>query len=228
VEQAVDDGGAAGVGEQFALISRSGPRGGAHRNTQPQTMTAGGAHLDHLGLAPPPHLLHDDTGVLLVDVDHNLLSIGSLPLAGGFVLLQDDAGTRYRQFKSLRAAWSRSGSRACNFAAARDFPSNLCSAAFGDPQRDIAFGLGAAGRSRIMRLGHLGRPSVPARRRVVDDETTSIRSADRSAAPSNGVSTEGSQKRIGDGTLGEAGNGDDVRRLRPLSSGVRLDTAETR
>src|SRR6266404_4074279 len=135
VEQAVDDGGAAGVGEQFALIADQAP--GGRIEYQPQTMTAGGAHLDHLGLALA-HLLHDDTGVLLVDVDHNLFD-RLLPLAGGFVLLQDDAGTRYRQFKAF-APHGLDQDRELQFAAARDFH-RIFVGGFGDPQRDIAFGL---------------------------------------------------------------------------------------
>ena len=63
-------GGAARVGEEFALIADQPAR--RRIEHQPLTAAARGTHLDQLGFALR-HLLHDDAGVLLVDVDDDLL-----------------------------------------------------------------------------------------------------------------------------------------------------------
>src|SRR6267142_165556 len=99
VEQTVHDGGAAGVRQQFALIADQAA--GRRVEHQPLPVTAGGTHLNQLGLAFA-HLLHDDAGMLLVDVDHDFLD-RLLPLAGGFVFSQHDARTRHRQLETFAA-----------------------------------------------------------------------------------------------------------------------------
>src|SRR5580698_8242415 len=116
VEQAVHDRGAAGVGEQFALVADQAA--GRCVKHQPQAIAAGGTHLDHLGLALA-HLLHDDAGMLLVDVDHDFLD-RLLPVAGRFVLFQHDARTRYRELEAL-ASHGLDQDRELQFAAARYF-----------------------------------------------------------------------------------------------------------
>ena len=135
VEQAVHDRGAAGVGQQFALIADQAA--GRRVEHQAQTVAAGGAHLDHLGLALA-HLLHDDAGMLLVDVDHDFLD-RLLPLAGRLVLLQHDARTRHRELKAF-AAHGLDQDRELQFAAAGHFHRILVGS-FDHAQRDIAFGL---------------------------------------------------------------------------------------
>src|SRR6266487_5514253 len=69
VEQPVHDGGAAGVGQKLAVVADKAAR----RRVKDEThaATARGAHLDHLGFALG-ELLHDDTGMRLVDVDDYL------------------------------------------------------------------------------------------------------------------------------------------------------------
>ena len=62
--------GAAGVGQQLALVADQAAGRGVE--DEALAVAAGGAHLDHLGLALR-HLLHDDAGMLLVDVDDDLL-----------------------------------------------------------------------------------------------------------------------------------------------------------
>ena len=70
VEQAVHDRGATCVGEQFALVSDEATR--RRMKDQPQAAAAGRSHLHHVGFALR-HLLHDDAGMLLVEVDDNFL-----------------------------------------------------------------------------------------------------------------------------------------------------------
>ena len=74
--------GAARVGQQLALIADQAA--GRRVEHQPLAAAAGRAHLDHLGLALG-HLLHDDAGMLLVDVDDDLLD-RLQQLAGRLVL----------------------------------------------------------------------------------------------------------------------------------------------
>ena len=166
-------------------------------------MAAGGAHLDHLGLALA-HLLHDDAGVFLVDVDHNLLD-RLLPLAGRFVLLQDDARTRYRQFKAFPAhGLDQDGE--LQFAAARDFHGILVGG-FGHAQRDIALGL-AQQAVADHAAGHLVAFGA-GERRVVDDERHRYRRRIDRLRLQRRIDGRIAEC-IGDGALGEAGNGDDV------------------
>ena len=70
MEQAVHDRRAARVGQQFAVIADEAA--GRRVEDEAQAAAARGAHLDHLALALA-HLLHDDAGMLLVDVDDDLL-----------------------------------------------------------------------------------------------------------------------------------------------------------
>src|SRR5450755_1887572 len=134
VEQAVHDGGAAGVGQQFALIADQAT--GRRVEHQPLPVTAGGTHLDQLGLAFA-HLLHHDAGMLFVDVDHDLLD-RLPPIARGFVFSQHDAGTRHRQLETF-AAHGLDQDAELQFAASGDFH-RVVVIRFANPQRHIAFG----------------------------------------------------------------------------------------
>src|SRR6185312_6441990 len=130
MEQAVHDRGATGIGEQFALVAdQAASRRIKH---QAQAVTAGGPHLDHLGLALA-HLLNDDAGMLLVDVDHDFLD-RLLPLAGRIVFPEHDARTRYRKLEAL-AAHGLDQDRELQFAAAGDFHGILVGG-LGYAQRD--------------------------------------------------------------------------------------------
>src|SRR5262249_57391832 len=70
VEKAVHDGGPARVSEQFPLVAEEA----ACRcmEGEPHAPTARGTHFDQLPF-PFGYLLHDHTGVLLVDIDDDFL-----------------------------------------------------------------------------------------------------------------------------------------------------------
>ena len=70
MEQAVHHGGAARVGQQLALVADQAAR--RHVEHQALAAAAGGAHLRQVAAALG-QLLHDDAGMLLVDVDDDLL-----------------------------------------------------------------------------------------------------------------------------------------------------------
>ena len=70
MEQAVHDAGAARVGEKLALIADQ--PAGRRVEDEPLTAAAGGPHLEELGPALG-ELLHDDAGMLLVEVDDHFL-----------------------------------------------------------------------------------------------------------------------------------------------------------
>ena len=108
MEQPVHHRSAARVGEQLALVADQPARRCVEH--QPHAAAAGWAHLDHLALALR-HLLHHDAGMLVVDVDDDLLD-RLLDLVG----IADRGGTTPSgatpTARNLRGAWSRSGCRA--------------------------------------------------------------------------------------------------------------------
>ena len=135
MEQPVHDRGAARVGEQLALIADQA-RGSARRTPAATRPPPDGLHLDQLGLALG-HLLHDDAGMLLVDVDHDLLD-RLFQLAGG-VAAEQHLGARHRQLEAL-AAHGLDQDAELQFAAAGHFHRVLV-VGFADAQRDVALGL---------------------------------------------------------------------------------------
>ena len=99
VEQAVHDGGAARVGQQLALVADQAAR--RHVEHEALAAAAGRAHLDEIAAALG-QLLHDDAGVLLVDVDDHLLD-RLQALAGGRIGLEHArAGARTVSSKPSR------------------------------------------------------------------------------------------------------------------------------
>ena len=70
VEQPVHHRGSARFGEQLAVIADQPARW--RIEDEPHAAAAGRAHLDHLALALG-ELLHDDTGMFLIDIDHHFL-----------------------------------------------------------------------------------------------------------------------------------------------------------
>ena len=216
MKQPVHDRCAAGIGEQFALIADQAAGGGVKYQTQ--AMAAGGSHLDHFGFAFA-HLLHNDAGMLLVDVDNDLFD-RLLPLAGGFVFLQHDAWARHGHFKAL-APHGLNQDRELQFAASGNFH-GIPVRRFGDAQRDIAFGLAQQPVANHA-AGHLV-AFGSGERRVVDDERH------RNRGRIDGLRLErridyGIAEGVGDRALGEPGNRNDVAGFSLIDRGA-LDAAE--
>src|SRR5204863_77725 len=69
VEQAAHDSGAAGISQELALVADQAAR--RAEKGQAQLTAARWTHFLHLGFAAA-HLVDDDPGELLVDVDHDL------------------------------------------------------------------------------------------------------------------------------------------------------------
>ena len=99
-------------------------------------VAAGRPELDHLGL-PLRHLLHDDAGVLLVDVDHDLLD--RLEQLAILALLHDDARPRHRDLEAF-AAHRLDQHRQLQLAAAGD-EERILVGQFLDLEGDVALGL---------------------------------------------------------------------------------------
>ena len=135
MEQPVHDGGAAGVGQKLALVADQAA--GRRMEDEPQPSTAGRPHLDHLGLALG-HLLHHDAGMLLVEIDDDLLD-GLHHLASRAVELDQHPGTRHAELVTL-AAHRLDQDAELQFAAARHFHGVLL-VGLGDAQRHVAFRL---------------------------------------------------------------------------------------
>ena len=207
VEQPVHDRGAAGVGQKLALVADQAA--GRRVEHQPDPVAAGGLHLDHLGLALR-HLLHDDAGMDLVDVDHDL-----------FDRLFQLARCRSRRSSTLgRDTDSSKPSRRIGldqdaelqFAAAGDLHRILV-VGFADAQRDVALGLAqqpvadhAAGDLAAFGAGE---------RRIVDAE----RHGQRRRVDRLGVDRRLDRRiadGVGDGRLRQAGDARRCRRPRPL------------
>src|SRR5216683_1762618 len=97
VEEAAHDAGAAGVAEELALIADEA----AGRRVEGQALLAAarGPHVLELALAAA-HLVDDDAGELLVDIDLDLLD-RLQALAAAAVGLEEDARPRDRQLVAL-------------------------------------------------------------------------------------------------------------------------------
>src|SRR5262249_61974923 len=97
VEEPAHDAGAAGVGEELALVADEAA--GRRQEREPLLAAAGGPHLPELAL-PARDLVDHDAGEFLVDVDHHLLD-GLEALAGLGIALEEHAGPRHREVEAL-------------------------------------------------------------------------------------------------------------------------------
>ena len=200
VEQAVHHGGAAGVGEKFRLVAdQAACRCVEH---QADAIAAGRTQFGHLGLALG-HLLDDDAGMFLINVDDDFLD--RLHQGAALVLVHDDARTRHGKLKAF-AAHGLDQDGELQFATARDVERILAFRLF-DLQRHIAFGFleQAVADDAACHLVALG----AGQRRVIDQEGHGHgRRVDRLGGQrlGDGRITE----RVCHGALGEACNGDDV------------------
>src|SRR5690606_11261497 len=122
MEQTVHDRSAAGIGQQFRLVADQTT--GRSEEDQTDAAAAGRTKLGHFSLALG-HLLHDHTGMLFVDVDHDFFE--RLHQSAVFVLVHDDARTRYGKLETF---------------ATHGFDQNgqLQFATTGDVERILAFG----------------------------------------------------------------------------------------
>ena len=175
------------------------------------------AQLDHLGLALR-HLLHDDAGMLLVDVDDDFLD--RLEQFAVVALLHDDARPRHGELEAF-AAHRLDQHGKLQFAAAGDVEGILLGR-FLDLQRDIAFGLAqqpvaddAAGDLVALGAGE---------RRIVDEEGHGDgRRIDRLRRQRLGDRRVA--ERVGDGALLQPGDRDDVAGMRVVDR-LALEPAE--
>ncbi len=215
VEQAVHDRRALGVGKQLALVADQPAR----RRVEDDALAvaAGGAHLDHLGLALA-HLLHDDAGMLLVDVDDDLLD--RLEQGAVLGLLVDDLRARHAELEAL-AAHHLDEDRQLQLAAAGDDVA-VGLGVVGDLQRDVALGLlhqagadDAGGDLVALGAGERG---------IVDEERhRQRRRVDRLRLQR--LAHGRLAQRVGDVEFLEPGDGDDVAGLGLLDRRA-LDAAE--
>ena len=134
VEQAVHDRGAAGIGEQLALVADQAARGRVEH--QPHATAARGSHLGHLGFALGK-LLHHDAAVLFVDVDDHFFDRLQQFAAG--IAIEQHLRPRHRQLESL-APHGLDQDAELQLAAAGNLHGILLGG-FADPQRDVALGL---------------------------------------------------------------------------------------
>ncbi|EGE56060.1 hypothetical protein RHECNPAF_750018 [Rhizobium etli CNPAF512] len=215
VEQAVHDRRAARVGQQFRLVADQAA--GRRIEHQTDAIATRRTKLDHFGLALR-HLLYDDAGMLFVDVDEDFFD--RLQELAALILVHDHAGTRYGKLEAFAAhVFDQNGK--LKFAAAGDEETILVGAFF-NLQRNVPFGLleQAVADDAAGDLVAFG----ARQRRVVDDEGHGDRRrVDRLRFQRfrHRRITEG----IGDRALGEAGDRDDVARMR-LFDRLALDAAE--
>ena len=215
VEDAVHDGGAARVGQQFALVADKPARRSVE--DEARAADARGAHVEHLGFALG-HLLHDDAGMLVIDVDGDFLD--RLELLAGRAGLHDDLRACDAEFVAFAAhGFDQHGE--LEFAPAGDGERLGIGGAL-DFQRDVTFGLfleaGPDHAARDFRAFGAGE------RRVVDAEGhRDGRRVDRARFERHGDRrvAEG----VGDVRLGHAGEGDDVARHAFIDRHA-LETAE--
>src|SRR5262249_46856943 len=132
VEQPAHDAGAAGVGQELALIADE--TAGRRQERESLLAAAGGPHLPELAL-PTRDLVDHDARELLVDVDHHLLD-GLEALAGLGIGLEEHAGPRDRELEAL-APHGLDEDAELQLAAARDLDGVLL-LAFANSDRDIA------------------------------------------------------------------------------------------
>ena len=200
VEQPIHNARAAGVGEQLALIADQA----AGRRVEHETLAAAARrlHLHELGLALG-QFLHHDAGMLLVEVDDDFLdrleqsAVGRAP--------EQHLGARHAELEAL-AAHGLDQDAELELAAAGHFH-GIAFFRFGDTQGDVAFGL-AQQPVADHAAGDLGAFGA-GQRRIVDPE---------SHRQSGRVDRLGGKRRlnlgrangVGDGGVGETGDGDDV------------------
>ena len=192
------------------------PRVGA-RKTSLRRPPPGRAHLDHLALTLA-HLLHDDAGMLLVDVDHDFLD--RLEHVAVVVLAEQHLRPRDAEFEAL-AAHGFDQDRELQFAASRDDISVGVGGLL-DFERDVAFSLleqavADDAARHLVALGSRERTVVDGKghrqRRRVDRLRVQRLDLFRAA------------QRVGDVELFEPRDGDDVARDRLVDRGA-LDAAE--
>ncbi|CDX42319.1 conserved hypothetical protein [Mesorhizobium sp. ORS 3359] len=216
-EQPVHHRGAARVGQQFRLVADQAAR--RRMEDEALAVSAGRAQLDHLGLALR-HLLHDDAGMLLVDVDDDFLD--RLQQFAVLALLHDDARTRYGELEAF-AAHRLDQHRKLQFAAA-GHEEGVLFGRFLDLQRDIAFGL-AQQAVADNAAGHLVALGA-GKRAVIDEEGHGHRRrVDRLRMQR--LAHRRIAERVGDGALRQAGDGHDVARLGFVDR-LALETAESK
>ena len=200
MKQAVHHRGAARVGQQLAVIADEAAR--RRIEDEPHAAAAGGTHLDELALALG-HLLHDDAGVLLVDVDQHLLD--RLEQLAGRPVLKQDLRPRHGELKTFTAHGFDEDAE-LQFAAAGDLHRILLRR-FGNPQRNVALRLTQQPLANhpALHLVALG----AGERGIVDAEGhRQGRRIDRLRRERLGHFRRA--QRVRDGRLGQAGDGDDV------------------
>jgi hypothetical protein len=135
MEQAVHHGRAAGVGHQLALVADE--PAGRRVEDKPHAAAARRSHLDHLGLSLR-QLVDDDAGMLLVDVDDDLLDRLE-QRSGGLVLAHDNLRARHAELESLAAHGLDQDGELQLAAAGND--AGVGARRRLDLERDVAFGL---------------------------------------------------------------------------------------
>ncbi|CCV04643.1 hypothetical protein MESS2_1340046 [Mesorhizobium metallidurans STM 2683] len=215
MEQPVHHGGAARIGQQFRLVADQAAR----RRVEDDALAvaAGRAQLDHLGLALR-HFLDDDAGMLLVDVDDDFLD--RLQQFAIVALLHDDARPRHGDLEAL-AAHRLDQHGQLQFAAAGD-EEGILVGRFLDLQRDIALGFAQQAVADDA-AGHLVAFGA-GQRAVVDQERHGHRRRIdrlRMQRLAHGRVAE----RVCDRAFRQAGDGDDIARLRFVDR-LALEPAE--
>src|SRR5690606_23620301 len=205
LEQAVHDAGAAGVGEELAVVADQAAARG--REGDAGLAAARGAHVGHLAL-PLGDLLDDRAGELVVDVDDDGL-VGFLAAVRAFAV--EHARATDAELEAL-AAHGLDQDAELQLAATGDFE-RVLAGALGHADGDVALGLAfqPVADHAALHLVALA-PGIGA---VVDAEGhRQRRRVDR--ARGNRSDDRGAGERVGDGRLGQPGDGDDVARLGAL------------
>ena len=170
-------------------------------------MPARRPHLDQLGLALR-HLLHDDAGVLLVDVDHDLFD--RLFQFAGLVAAQQNLRPRHRQLEAF-APHRLDQDAELQLAAAGDLH-RVTSRSDSRTRSATLPSASRSRRSRITRLVTLS-PSVPAKRRIVHAERHRERRRIDRLRRHRRLDL-GRADRVRHGGVRQPGDGDDVAGLR--------------
>src|SRR5262249_49678072 len=141
VEQTAHHAGAAGVGQELAVIADHAAR--RHVEHQPGLGAARGLHLDQLA-ATLAELVDDDAGIAFIDVDHHFLA-RLLALAGRGVGAIEHARPADRELEAL-APHGLDQHTQLQLAATGDLEGVLV-AGLGDAEGDIALGLAHQARA---------------------------------------------------------------------------------
>ena len=223
VEHAVQNAGAARIGEEFAVITDQAAR--RHMRDDPGLACACGAHLDKLALARAGEFLDHRTGIFVIHVDGGLFDgLHTLPV----FLAHDDLRTRDRKLEPF-AAHVLDQNAHLKLATARHFE-GFAARCVGNLDRDVGFGLF---HQAIADDAALDLFAITARKRTIVDAE-----GDGDRRRVDGLGFEGfihgqRTDRIGHGGLGHARNGDDVAGLRlfdvllgKTTEGLNLGDAE--